>query len=141
MEAVFRVVLFLGGLIHLPPFTLSFLPERIGSAYGVEVTGPNMMLLLRHRAVLFGIVGAVIVYSSLKKRHYALATFFGLASMLSFILLYGIVGGINDSLKSVMWVDVAASVALASSAAVFLIRSGSRDRRSMTPFRKDTSDR
>lgn len=126
MEAVFRVVIFLGGLIHLFPFALAFLPGRIQSAYGVEVTGPDMMLLLRHRAVLFGIVGAVMLYSSLKRRHYALATFVGLASMLSFILLYGTIGGINDRLKSVLWVDVAASVALASSAAVFLLRSGSR---------------
>jgi hypothetical protein len=126
MEALFRVVLFLGGLIHLLPFSLAFLPQRIGSAYGVEVTGPDMMLLLRHRAVLFGIVGAVMLYSSLKKRYYVPATFAGLASMLSFILLYGIIGRVNESLRSVMWVDVAASVALASSAAVFLFRSGSR---------------
>ena len=126
MEAVFRVVLFLCGLIHLLPFTLAFLPERIQSAYGVEVTGSDMMLLLRHRAVLFGIVGAVMLYSSLKGRHYALSTFVGLASMLSFILLYGFIGGINDSLKSVVWVDVAASVALASSSAAYLLRSGSR---------------
>lgn len=126
MEAVFRVVLFLCGLIHLLPFALAFLPERIQSAYGVEVTGSDMMLLLRHRAVLFGIVGAVMLYSSLKRRHYALSTFVGLASMLSFILLYGFIGGINDSLKSVVWVDVAASVALASSSAAYLLRSGAR---------------
>lgn len=126
MEAVFRVVLFLGGLIHLLPFALAFLPERMQSAYGVEVTGPDMMLLLRHRAVLFGIVGAVMLYSSLKKRHYVPATFVGLASMLSFVLLYGVIGGINDSLRSVVWVDVAASVALASSSVAYLLRSGSR---------------
>ena len=126
MEAVFRVVLFLSGLIHLLPFALVFLPERIPSAYGVEVTGSDMMLLLRHRAVLFGIVGALMVYSSLKKRHYVPATFVGLASMLSFILMYAITDGVNESLKSVMWVDVAASVALASSAALFLLRSSSK---------------
>lgn len=123
MESVFRAVLFLTGALHLLPFTLAFLPARIASSYGVEVSGADMMLLMRHRAVLFGIVGSIMVHSAWTKRNYSAALSIGLASMLSFVLLYSLIGGINVKLQQVMWIDLAASVALICAGAVRLFTS------------------
>lgn len=124
MQSLFRSVLFLCGLIHLLPFALAFMPDRIASAYGVEVSGSDMALLLRHRAVLFGIVGAIMVHSSLTRSNYLLATLTGLVSMLSFVWLFMHIGGINDSLRRIMLVDMAASLALAVTAVFFLRQAG-----------------
>ena len=61
MELLLRIALFAVGILHLMPATLAVLPGRIEQAYGVAVPGPNYALLLRHRAVMFGIIGGVLI--------------------------------------------------------------------------------
>ncbi|MEM6722607.1 MAG: hypothetical protein AAF598_01145 [Bacteroidota bacterium] len=88
MELVFQICLFLAGVINILPAALAFLPDRIPKAYGVEVPNANYDLLLRHRAVLFGIVGGVMIYSAVSQAYYTLAAQIGLISMLSFVAIY-----------------------------------------------------
>ncbi|MDX1960043.1 MAG: hypothetical protein SFU98_15860 [Leptospiraceae bacterium] len=113
MELVFRITLFLSGIINILPSLLAFLPERISKSYGIEIPNSNYELLLRHRAVLFGIVGGLMIYSSIFKEYYEISTIIGLISMISFIILYFLIGkGINSELKKVMVADVIATVIL-----------------------------
>ncbi|MEO1435455.1 MAG: hypothetical protein AAFV80_07955 [Bacteroidota bacterium] len=107
MELVFRICLFLAGVINVLPALLAFLPDRIPKAYGVAVPNANYELLLRHRAVLFGIVGGVMIYSAVSQEYYTLATQIGLISMLSFVALYWPKRkSINAELKKVMQIDL-----------------------------------
>lgn len=52
-------LLALVGLINLVPVVGALSSDGIATAYGVAVEGPDLTLLLRHRAVLFGIVGGL----------------------------------------------------------------------------------
>ena len=70
MELIFRICLFIAGVINTLPALLAFLPEKIATSYGVEVPNANYELLLRHRAVLFGIVGGLMIYSAISKKNY-----------------------------------------------------------------------
>lgn len=114
MEIFFRVILFLTGFVNLLPALLVFMPQRMEQAYGITLPDSNYALLLRHRAVLFGIVGGLMLFSSISRQYYSLACTVGLVSMVSFMILYYIIGPnqIHIALKKIMWTDVVASVVL-----------------------------
>lgn len=107
MELIFRICLFIAGMINVIPSLLAFLPEKISSSYGIGIPDSNLELLLRHRAVLFGIIGGIMIYSAISKRNYNLAVCIGLISMISFIILLKLSNGnINPELLKVMWIDI-----------------------------------
>jgi hypothetical protein len=73
---------------------------------------------------LFGIIGGLMIFSSIVKKYYEIATIAGLISMTSFILLYFLIDrGISSELKKVMVIDILASLILLIGLAIFLITS------------------
>ena len=112
METLFRITLFIAGAINMLPSVLTFFPEKISKSYGIELPDVNFELLLRHRAVLFGIVGSLMIYSAITKKSYLIATVVGLTSMISFILLYFLLNGVNTELGNVMRIDMAGVLVL-----------------------------
>ena len=113
MELIFRITLFIAGVINLLPSVLAFLPDKISKSYGIEMPNENYELLLRHRAILFGIIGGLMIYSAVAKKHYEVSTFIGLISMVSFIVLFFLIGkDINSDLKKVMTIDIVGTVIL-----------------------------
>ena len=124
MELLFRIALFISGIINILPSLWAFLPDKISKSYGIEIPNSNYELLIRHRAILFGIIGGLMIYSALVKKHYELSTIAGLVSMTSFIILYFIIGkDINQELKKVMMIDVVATVILSIGFILFLLKS------------------
>jgi hypothetical protein len=77
MELIFRLSLGIAALVNLLPALLAIRPQNIAKSYGVSVPDGNYELLLRHRAVLFGIVWGLMLYSALTKVYYELATLIG----------------------------------------------------------------
>ena len=112
MEFLYRLILLITGVVHLLPFSLAFFTNQISNSYGVSISDPNMQLLLRHRAFLFGIIGFGLIFSAIKKKYYLAASVVGLVSMISFICLYYWIGDINAQLQSVMRVDMLVGAAL-----------------------------
>jgi len=113
MELVFRICLFIAGIINVLPSILAFIPNKISHSYGIEMPNSNYELLLRHRAVLFGIIGGIMIYSAITKKNYSLAVCIGLISMISFIILYKLVNGsINPELNKVMKIDLVGIIIL-----------------------------
>lgn len=113
MELIFRICLIIAGIINLIPSLLAFVPDKINNSYGIDVPNINYELLLRHRAVLLGIIGGLMIYAAIVKRHYNLATVVGLISMISFVILYKLMDGeINPELNKVMKIDILAIVIL-----------------------------
>jgi hypothetical protein len=113
MELALRIALFLTSIVNILPVLGAFLPSKMKDAYGIDVPDANFELLLRHRAVLFGIVGGFMLYAAITKNYLSLASIIGLISMISFIMLYFTIGGqINESLTKVMKIDVVAAIVL-----------------------------
>ncbi len=124
MELVYRITLFIAGIINLLPSMLAFLPHKMVQSYGITAPDSNYELLLRHRAVLFGIVGALLIFSAITKKQYGIATTIGLISMISFIVLYFLVQkDISEELKKVMLIDVVATIILLIGALLYAISS------------------
>lgn len=113
MEIFFRLSLLIAGIINAGPVLIAFLPSKIKDSYGIILPDSNFELLLRHRAVLFGIIGGLMIYSAITKKHYDLSTLIGIISMASFLLLYFLMDGeINEALTVVMKIDVFAILLL-----------------------------
>ena len=75
MEIFFRITLFIAGIINAIPALIAFLPNKITASYGIPIPDANFELLLRHRAVLFGIIGGLMIYSAVTKKYYGLSYF------------------------------------------------------------------
>lgn len=112
MKALVGALLLAAAAVNLAPVVGVLSNQRLRWLYGVEVDDANLAVLLRHRAVLFAIVGALLAVSAFAPSLRGLAIAAGLLSMVSFVAIAAIVGGINPQLQRVVRVDVAASVAL-----------------------------
>ena len=112
MEHIFRISLFIAGIINFIPSLIAFWPDKISKSYGIEIPDSNFELLLRHRAILFGIVGGLMIFSVFSKKYYDLSVILGLISMVSFLILYFSIDGINKELAIVMKLDAFAIVIL-----------------------------
>jgi hypothetical protein len=104
------------GAVHLLPLAGVLGGERLTALYGVRADDPNLALLLRHRAVLFGLLGAFMVAAAWRPAWRSAALVAGAVSVLSFLALSLRVGDVNAALSRVVLVDVVAAAALALAA-------------------------
>ena len=100
-------------LIHLGPLVGVLGIERVEALYGIDVAGPDLELLLRHRAVLFGLVGGYMLWSVWRPAQRSVAFVFAFANLVSFLALAWQVGDVNAALGKVAIVDAVALAFLA----------------------------
>lgn len=108
----------LAGVIHLLP-----LPGALGAAqltrlYGVAADDPNVGILLQHRAVLFGLLGVLLIVAAFRPELRAVALIAGLVSTVSFLAIAWGVGGYNAQVARVVVADVLALVLLLVAAGI-----------------------
>lgn len=119
MRLFIAVMLLVGGVIHLLPVAGVLGAERLFALYGVPVTEPNLTILLRHRAVLFGLIGGLVILSIFKPALQPLAFGVGLLSVISFLYIAFNVGQYNPQLSRVVAVDVIALACLVAGSAAY----------------------
>lgn len=100
------------GIIHFLPLIGVLGDDRLAALYGLSFDEPNLEILMRHRAVLFGLLGAFLLYAAFDHTYQAAAYFAGLVSVLSFLYLAWAVGGYNAQLSRVFFADVVALACL-----------------------------
>ena len=123
-ERAIQVCLVLVGIIHLAPFTGVVGSAQLGALYGISVDGPDLAILLRHRAVLFGIVGVLLVAGAVRASLRNTALVVGWTSVVSFLLLAVSVGGYNPRIGKVVAVDVGALLLLLAATLLQVSRQG-----------------
>jgi hypothetical protein len=87
MKLLVTASLLVVGVIHLLPVTGVVGGERLTALYGVGTGDPNLQLLLRHRAVLFGLLGSLLVVAAFRPALQPLAFVAGFVSVVSFLVL------------------------------------------------------
>lgn len=107
LERLLAAALLAAGVVHLLPVLGVLGGERLHALYGVRVQSPDLLLLLRHRAVLFGILGAAFIAAAFLPAWRVPAAAAALLSILAFIALALTGEPVNAALQRVMWVDVA----------------------------------
>jgi len=114
------VALLVAGLIHLLPVPGVMGAAALGRLYGVEVIDPNMAILLRHRALLFGVLGVLMLSAIALHGLRLTALAIGLFSATSFIVVALWVGGYNTAIGRVVLADGVAVILLAAGLAAEL---------------------
>ncbi len=109
-------------VIHLLPITGFFGVDRLASLYGIEITDGNLEILMRHRAILFGILGAFFAYAAFNPALLPMAFIAAFASLASFFFLSLSVGDFSDSIRKVVVADVVASVCLMGSIVLYVVK-------------------
>ncbi len=110
------------GVIHLIPLSGVLGAERLLSLYGVGINGPDLAILMRHRAVLFGLLGTLCLYAAFRPRLQLLGLIAGAVSVCSFLYLAWATGEYNAELQRVVVADLVALVALVFGFAGFFLR-------------------
>lgn len=113
MRYVVSAMLLVVAIIHLLPLSGALGVEQLARLYGISVAEPNMVILLRHRAVLFGLLGALLAIAAFVPALQPTALIAGLLSVGSFLLLAWVVGEYNAQLSRVFAADLVAMACLA----------------------------
>jgi membrane-associated HD superfamily phosphohydrolase len=103
---IVSVCLILVGLINLAPVIGIFSVNKLNQGYELTLVSQDLILLMQHRALLFGIIGAFILWSAFAPKYQAAAMLMGFASMAGFIILVLLGENHNASIHKIMWVDV-----------------------------------
>jgi hypothetical protein len=111
-DALMAVLFLVPGVIHLMPLIGLAGAEGLARLYGLDFSDPNLEILMRHRAVLFGMVGTLLVGAAFHRALRGAALGVGAVSLLSFLALAWGVGGFNATLQRVVVVDLVALACL-----------------------------
>lgn len=112
MRHIVTLMLLVVAVIHLLPLAGVLGVEQLGKLYGIDVSDPSLALLMRHRAILFGMLGVLLAVAAFVPALQPLAFIGGFISVFSFLLLAWLVGDTNAQVARVVRADVVAGVCL-----------------------------
>ena len=109
-------------IVHFLPIIGVIGNERLESLYDVKIEGANMEILMRHRAVMFGMLGAFIGYAAFQQSLQPLAFIAAFISLAAFFYLTYAVGGYTDAIWRLVIGDAVAAVALVGAIILYMNR-------------------
>jgi hypothetical protein len=112
MELFTKAALIFVCLIHLLPGLGVFGGERLLTLYGISPDEPNLQILLRHRAVLFAMLGAGLAWSIFMPAWRPVMIAASMISMVTFLIIVWLEGSANAALRRAAWIDIVAIVGL-----------------------------
>ena len=121
MRYTVSVMLVLVAIIHLLPLSGVLSSERLTVLYGIPFNEPNLEIVMRHRAVLLGLLGAFLLYSAFKPVVQLLAFVAAFFSVISFIYLAWSVGTYNEHIGRVFIADIVALVCLVIGSVAYVL--------------------
>ena len=113
-QTLLAAALLLAGVINALPLIGVLGAERLQALYAMAFDDPSLRILMRHRAVLFGVLGGAMIAAAFIPAWRTPMAAAGLVSMVSFIVLAQLEGGGNAAIRRVVIADVFASVLLAA---------------------------
>ena len=134
MKKLVSALLVVVGLVNFLPVIGVLSAENVARAYGIDVPEGDLAILMRHRALLLGIVGALILSSAFLRYLQPAAMIAGLVSMMGFVVLAFTAGDYGDQIHSIVIADVVATVLLL--VAIALRVGASRSNRRTSPVSK-----
>lgn len=105
------VLLAVGALNALPAVGL-ISAERLQALYGLDIGDDGLLLLMRHRALLFALLGGFVLASVFVRDWRLPAMAAALASMLGYLALGWPAETLGPALRKVFWIDAALCLAL-----------------------------
>ena len=112
MSKAISICLVIVAVINLLPLVGVLSAEKLERAYSISLSSNDLVILMRHRALLFGVLGAFILYSAFHPVYQNAAMVMAAISMLGYVVLVYSVGGYNQAVYKVLLVDFVGLAAL-----------------------------
>ena len=123
VDTLISLMLLIIGIIHLMPVTGALGNQQLAKLYGINFSEPNLSILMRHRAVLFGLLGSFMGFAAFNPPYRTLAFVAATVSILSFLWLARSVGSYNNELSRVYKADIVALICLIVGGAAHVLAS------------------
>lgn len=107
-----RALLAVAGLLNTAPAVGAIAPQGMYTAYGIAPAGRDLEVVLRHRAVLFAVLGIGLLVAVFRPALRPIAVHANAISFGSFLVLVIAGGSIGPELMRVAAFDIAGLVAL-----------------------------
>jgi hypothetical protein len=108
MRHLAALMLLLVAFVHLLPLIGVLGAKRLEGLYGVAIEGPDLAILMRHRAVLFGLLGLYLLWAVFHPEHRSAAYVAGIVSVGAFLALAYSTPGRNAKIARVAMIDAVA---------------------------------
>lgn len=108
------------GLLNVAPAFVFFAPQRSEALYGIALTDANMAVVMRHRAIMLGLLGAAMIYAAFRRDVVVPVVVAALVGKAAFLLLVYSIAGTGAELKSVAMFDLVAVACLGAVLGVHL---------------------
>ncbi|EAS46834.1 hypothetical protein GB2207_04377 [gamma proteobacterium HTCC2207] len=116
MNLTISILLITVGLINFLPVIGIISAEKLSAAYAVELIGNDIVILMRHRALLFGLIGGFMLYSVWKPSYQSVAMVMAAISMLGFLFFVAAADHYNASITKIAIIDLIGLAGLAIAA-------------------------
>ncbi|MFC4701316.1 hypothetical protein ACFO4O_14190 [Glaciecola siphonariae] len=122
MNKVITIGFLVVGIIHLIPVVGVLGIHKINDLYGLSIADQNLAILMRHRAVMFGLLGSFLCYAAFMKNLQIIALIAALISVVSFLLLSLFNPNYNQAIQKIVSADYLALAILCVVAVLMFIQ-------------------
>lgn len=109
------------GLLNLYPVIGVISAEQLNVLYGISIDSPDLEILMRHRAVMLGLIGAFLLFAAVRSSLQMIAALVGFVSMSSFVILGYLSDEIGAEVNRVIVADIVGS-ALAAVVLIIIVK-------------------
>lgn len=102
---ILTLSLLIVGIINFLPIVGIFGIKSLESAYQIKLSSSDLLILMQHRAVLFGLLGGFIIFSCFNAHYQAAAMLMAAISMIAYAALVHINGTENQAILKVLYLD------------------------------------
>jgi len=121
-EGAITALMLVVAAIHLVPISGFLGAQRLSALYGIDVASADLEILMRHRAVLFGILGVFFAYAAFTPAVQPIAFVAAAASLASFFFLAFSASEISPPIRKIVIGDVVAAVCLIGAIILYLVK-------------------
>jgi len=112
MSITISILLLIVGVINFLPVIGVLSADKLSGAYSIELIGNDIIILMRHRALLFGLIGGFLLFSVFKPSYQIAAMVMAAISMLGFLYFVWAAGDYNSSISKIAIIDLVGIVCL-----------------------------
>ncbi|MFN0246153.1 MAG: phosphopantetheine adenylyltransferase [Kofleriaceae bacterium] len=113
MRFVVSAGLLVAAFIHLVPLVGVLGESTLLALYGIDASDPTLAILLRHRAVLFGVLGGFFAFAAFVPAYQVAALVMGAASAAAFVVIAWSTPGSSAAIATIVRGDLVAIAGLA----------------------------
>lgn len=105
MNKLITTCLIIVGLINFLPIVGLLGAKNLESTYGINIASNDLLILMQHRALLFGLLGGFILCSAFFPAYQTVAMVMAAISMIGFAILVHTIGTDNQAINKVLSID------------------------------------